>query len=91
MSKYRPRCSCTSILLPDGTCRHRCDPKLRKPGARAARLQSVLRKRESHVGSPTELIGREQAAVAFEKAVPVLSRYRDCASFVDHRTQRRTR
>lgn len=30
---------CLEVLRPDGTCRHRCDPKLARPGRRVRKSQ----------------------------------------------------
>jgi hypothetical protein len=41
----KPKCYCTAPLLPDGTCRHKCDPALRRPSQRRLHSDAVVRQR----------------------------------------------
>lgn len=81
MRKYK-RCYCGTPYLPDGTCKHGCDPTLRAPGARRLSVESRAKERERAAVSTTTLLGAREAREGVAKALPLRVRYAGCEDFV---------
>ena len=70
------RCYCTEKLLPDGTCPHACDPKLRAPRNRALGLQHKLIVRERRATGTGSLLSLAETRAGVAKALPVSELHR---------------